>query len=306
MVIVMKIIDNTLESLDKFQRSHPFVGLPHAIIKRFSEKKTGYQAALITYYGFLSLFPLLLVAASLVSLIVQNNQELEVKIMESISGYFPVVGQQLTENIQASTATGVALFIGIIIALYGARGGADAFRSALNYVWDIPEEKQPKFPESLFNSIAMIIVGGIGLYSAALLSGYAAGLGDFVLYKLLSVVASFVLLVPTFYFLFTASIGEQIVSHKDRLTMAATSSGGIIIVQAIGGYLVANQLYKLSPLYGTFALVLGMLFWIYLQAVIVMYSAQTRIVRKRKLWPRSLTGKNLSNADRQAKASTLH
>lgn len=296
----MKIIDNTLTRINSFQQDHAVIGLPYAIIKRFSEQKAGYQAALITYYGFLSLFPLLLVAASIVGLLVQNNHELETKIMATISTYFPVIGEQLTENIHASSASGWPLVIGMIIALYGARGGMDAFRSAINHVWGISSSKQPGFPESLFTSIAMIIVGGIGLYSAALLSTYTAGLGSSLFFKLLSLIVSIGLLLPTFYFLFTAALGLHAANHTDRMLMAATSTVGIVTVQGIGGYLVTSQLNKLSPLYGTFALVLGLLFWIYLQAVIVMYCAETRVVRKYKLWPRSLVGKLITEGDRQA------
>ena len=66
----------------------------------------------------------------------------------------------------------------------------------------------------------------------------------------------------------------------------------------MGGYLVANQLKTLSPLYGTFAIVLGLLFWIYVQALIVLYAVEVSIIIKDKLWPRSLTGKITTEADR--------
>ncbi len=298
--IKMKIIDDLIKKIDRIQQKHSVIGLPYAVIKRYGDDKIGYQAALITYYGFLSLFPLLLVTASIVSLVVQNNERLELSIMSNISNYFPVIGQQLTQNIHGSSESGLALILGLLIALYGARGGVDAFKSAVNYVWKVPKEKQPGFPESMLISMSMIIIGGIGIYSAAILSTYASGLGDTLVFNILSILVSFLVLAPTFFFLLTASLGTDTANRKDRWIMSVSSSIGLLVIQSFGGYLIANQLQKLSPLYGTFALVLGLIFWIYLQATVVMYATQTRYIRRYNLWPRSLSGKLPTNADRQS------
>ncbi len=51
----------TLGRLDRYQREHPWLGLPLAVFAKFVDDRGPQLAALITYYGFLSLFPLLLV-----------------------------------------------------------------------------------------------------------------------------------------------------------------------------------------------------------------------------------------------------
>jgi hypothetical protein len=51
---------------------------------------------------------------------------------------------------------------------------------------------------------------------------------------------------------------------------------------------VSSQLAGASQIYGVFGLVLGLLAWLYLQAVIVVFCAEINAVRARRLWPRNL------------------
>ncbi len=296
----MNIIDRSIKNLDVFQQKHPVIGFPYAVIKKVGEDDAGYQAALITYYGFLSLFPLLLVATSLVGILSLGNASVEAKVMHSVGTYFPVVGDQLSRNIQASSKSGLALVVGLVLAFYGARGGADAFRNALNHLWHVPKKRRTDFPKSLIKSLGMTLFGGLGLMIAAVLSASASGLGRSVVFKILSTIVSFVILVPTFYFLYWISLPRNYVPKVHLIRGAVASGIGIVITQALGSYLVTSQLKTLSPLYGTFAIVLGLLFWIYLQSLIVMYAVAFSIVVKQNAWPRSLSGKVLTAADRSA------
>jgi hypothetical protein len=73
-----------------------------------------------------------------------------------------------------------------------------------------------------------------------------------------------------------------------------------MILQSVGGYLVAHQLNNLEDLYSTFALVLGLLFWLYLQTQLLLYAMEIDSVRVLKLWPRALDNKNRTEADKTA------
>ena len=87
---------------------------------------------------------------------------------------------------------------------------------------------------------------------------------------------------------------------KDLVLSYILATIGFQILQSVGGYLISRELTKLSSLYGSFALVVGILFWIYLLSQIVLYSMEVAIVYKLKLWPRSLTTEELTNADKHA------
>jgi uncharacterized BrkB/YihY/UPF0761 family membrane protein len=63
--------------LDGYQRRHRWLGLPIAVVYKFVDDQGGYLAALITYYGFLSLFPLLLILATVVGFVLPGAPALQ-------------------------------------------------------------------------------------------------------------------------------------------------------------------------------------------------------------------------------------
>src|SRR5207249_10216898 len=81
--------------LDAFQREHPWAGFPLAVVKKFGDDRGGYLAALIAYYGFFSLFPLLLVFVTGLFFVLAGNPALRGKIVNSALSQFPVIGQQI-------------------------------------------------------------------------------------------------------------------------------------------------------------------------------------------------------------------
>src|SRR6476660_5855500 len=123
--------------LDGFQRRHTWLGFPLGVIYKFLDDQGGYLAALITYYGFLSLFPLLLILNTVLNFVLANDPELQKQVLESALGQFPVVGAQLA-NPESISGNGVALAIGIIGTLYGGLGVAQAAQHAMNTIWRVP------------------------------------------------------------------------------------------------------------------------------------------------------------------------
>jgi uncharacterized BrkB/YihY/UPF0761 family membrane protein len=75
------------------------------------------------------------------------------------------------------------------------------------------------------------------------------------------------------------------------------------ILQTVGVFLMDHELRNISQVYGFFAIVLGILWWIYLAAQVVVYSAEINVVRARRLWPRSLVQPPLTEADIEALGS---
>jgi uncharacterized BrkB/YihY/UPF0761 family membrane protein len=75
-----------------------------------------------------------------------------------------------------------------------------------------------------------------------------------------------------------------------RALLPGAVLGGIAwtALQALGSWLVARQLQHTSELYGTFGVVLGLLFFLYLAAQITVYAAEVNVVRARHLAPRAL------------------
>ncbi len=243
------------------------------------------QCALITYYGFLALFPLLLVLTSVLQMVLGSHSTLHYKIITGLNQYFPVVGSQIESGLHQPHHSGLALLAGLLFMLYGARGGADAFRRALDRIWQIPESQQPGFPKSVFISLKIIFFGAAGLVAATFLSSFATTLGRALIFRIFAVLISIAVLYFLFLLLFKWSLSSKKITYQDLAMGAFTASVGIGLLQVVGGFIITHELSRLSNLYGTFALVLGILFWIYLQAQIVILCAEANSVKKFKLWP---------------------
>src|SRR5881396_981308 len=135
----MKVVDDTVERVDRYQQGRPWAAFPVGVFKKFGEERAGNLAALIAYYGFFSLFPLLLVLVSVLGLVLHGNPSLQESIVHSALSQFPVIGDQLQRNLDSlTTGNGVPLGIGILGTLWAGLGVVKSLEEALNTVWNVP------------------------------------------------------------------------------------------------------------------------------------------------------------------------
>ena len=296
----MNILQTITAKADGFQQKYRFPGFIYAVIKKYGEDDAGYQAALLTYYGFLALFPLLLVLTTVTHILAGSHPDIQERIIKGITDYIPVLGNQLSEHVHTIHKSGLALVIGILFTLYGARGVADVFRHSVNHIWRVPRRRRDSFPKALFKSFSLVVVGGIGFLIASISAGIAAGAGHGFAFRLLGVLVNVFILFWLFTFLLNVSLPRHVTLKETRMG-AMTAAIGLVILQTFGGYLLARQLKSLDALYSYFAIALGLLFWIYLQAQVLYYSVEVATVHVEKLWPRGL-GNDLTPADKKAYA----
>src|ERR1700759_5162532 len=123
--------------VDRFQRDHAWTGFPLAVFYKFFDDQGNYLAALVTYYALVSLFPLLLLASTVLGYLLSGNPGLQHHILNSALSEFPVVGTQLQDPSRLGGGVG-GLIIGVLGALYGGLGVAQALQYAMNTVWHVP------------------------------------------------------------------------------------------------------------------------------------------------------------------------
>jgi YihY family inner membrane protein len=283
----MKIIDTAVNKIDAWQQRYRWTAFTYAVIKKYGEDESSYKAALLTYYGFLSLFPLLLVLTTIASLLAANHPAQQHDIIRSITTYFPVLGSQLSSHIQGLHKSGVALAVGIVLTMYGARGVADVFRRNVQIIWKVPKAQRLGFPKTILNSLIIVGVGGIGFAAASASAGLAAAAGHGPLFRLLSLGVNLFILFWLFTFLLNICLPRR-VALRDVRSGALAAAIGLVILQILGGYLLKTELKRLDALYSYFAIALGLLFWIYLQAQLMHYAITISAVGAQHLWPRSI------------------
>lgn len=277
-----------IRKIDNFQQSHAVTAFGFAVIKKYGDDQGGYKAALLTYYGFLSLFPLLLIVTTVAQWTLGGDSHLKQSIISGATTYFPIIGNQLQHNVHGFSKTGLPLIIGLLVLIYGLRGVADAFRQMVNDVWRVPATDRSGYFPALARSFSIVAVGGLGFLSAAVVASYATAHGHGPLLRVLFITVSAVLLFASFLFVIKTALNRSTKMFKNIWVGAAVATVGLLILQSLGGYIITHELKNLDNLYGTFAVVLGLLFWLYLQTQLVVYAVEIDTVRVLKLWPRSI------------------
>jgi membrane protein len=289
-----------LDRADVFQRSHRPLALAFAVFKKFGDDQAGNLAALVAYYAFFSLFPLLLVLVTVVGFVLSGNPEAQHALLDSALSRFPVVGDQLRTNIGAFKGSGVALAIGIGGAVWGGLGALDAMQNAMNAVWNVPKVRRPNMIQSRLRGVIMLVVIAVMIAATTGLSS-AGAVAD----PLGIVGKGLVLVLST-----ALNVGVFVVAFKILtdypVDWKAMVPGGVVAgivftgLQAAGGWYVDRVLNGTTQVYGTFAIVLGLLSWLYLQAQVTVMAAEVNVVVHKGLVPRSLTGGNPTAADHEA------
>lgn len=284
---------------NKYQLSHRRLGFIVAIIKKYSQDQVGNQTALVTYYGFLALFPLLVAALSITEISILRNANLKITIIKSLNIYFPLVGHWLQSHIHAEKKAGATLAISLLLIVYGARGVASALQQAMNHIWQVPKSERPSGLKSIIRSFEIIILGGLGFIATGFMSAYVTGSAKNIFIKIITTIVSLMITFIFLLLLYKLSL-SKIIAYKELIIGSIMATIGLQIIQFAGGFLITHELKHFSSLYGSLALVLVVLFWIYLQVRILLYATEVDSVISLKLWPRSLVNDSLTNADRRA------
>jgi YihY family inner membrane protein len=286
------------QALDRSHQRRPWLAFPIAVLKKFGEDQAGNLAALVAYYGFFSVFPLLLVFVTILGMVLQGNPDLQSRIEGSALANFPVVGTQISNNVHSLTGSSVGLVIGIALALWAGLGVLKVMQTAMNTVWNVPYRYRPSFWVSLVKALLMLVVLGVITVASAAAGSVGAGSGSWVL-AVLGIAISLALNLLLFLLAFRILTVED-VSWAEVRPGAAVAAVAWTILQALGGFYVSHQIQGASETYGTFAAVIGLLAWIYLGAQVTLLGAEINVVKKRRLWPRSLVQPPLTEADRRA------
>ncbi len=294
----MNSIERGVRRIDSFQQGHRPLAIGFGVIKKFGDDRAGSLAALIAYYGFLAIFPLLLLLTTVLGFVMDRNSHLRASVLNSALRDFPIVGPQLGQAIHPLQGTAFGLAFGIGGLVWGSLGVTQAAQLAMAEVWNIPGVDRPPFVTRLLRGLGLLALLGGGLVATTVIASVSA-LGGGVVTKLAGVALSVALNVALFVLAFRVLTVKKI---PTRALLPGAILGGIgwSLLQVLGGYLVGHQLRHASQVYGYFASVLGLVSWIFLAAQLTLYAAEANVVWARRLWPRSIVQPPLTEADKRA------
>ncbi|HWE32790.1 MAG TPA: YihY/virulence factor BrkB family protein [Solirubrobacteraceae bacterium] len=285
-----------LRKFDRHQQQSRWLRIPLAVVKKFGDDGAGSLAALVAYYAFFSLFPLLLVAVTVLGFVLQGDPSAQQSVKQSVLGQFPGIGSQISNGTLQGHS--LALVIGIVTSLLAGLGVTQAAQNAVNQVWAVPRKRRPSFFGSRLRSLILLLsLGGlflIGTLASGLVSGGLSGPLLTVLGILVSVTINFALFETAFKVLSAIDV-----SWRTLIPGALFAAIGWEALQVAGGIYIHHVVSKSTATYGTFALVIGVLAWLHLGAQLTLYGAEINVVLARRLYPRSLFGPPDTTADKK-------
>ncbi len=290
-------VNDVLHSLDRRQQHSPRMGFIAAVVKKFSEDQAGQLAALISYYGFVSLFPLLLVLVTVLGFVLQGDPAEQHRILKGTLGQFPIIRDQL--ELHSLKGSSIALAVGIVGALLAGMGITNATQNAFNRIWHVPFKHRPNFIRVRLRGLGLLAILGTLSISSTVAAGFVGAESHGAGAVAAGVVVAFAFNLATFMLAFKLLTAVEL-SWRELLPGVILAAVFWQLLQHLGGYYLDHILKRTSPLYGTFALVLGLLAWLYLGAQLTIFAAEVNVVRVRRLWPRSFFSEPLLEADKRA------
>jgi uncharacterized BrkB/YihY/UPF0761 family membrane protein len=274
-----------------------------AVIYKFNDDQGSYLAALITYYGLVSLFPLLLLLTTGLGIVLAGRPDLQAQVLHSTLSQFPVIGNQL-HHPEGLSGGAIGVVVGLLGALYGGLGVGQAVQNAMDSVWAVPKHKRPDPIRSRLRSLLLLLMLGTAAVAATALAAAgqateALGIFGKVGLALAAVgVNTFICLVA-----FRVTTARPL-TYRQVLPGAVAAAFIWQMLQWFGAGYIAHTVKRASATNSVFALVLGALAFLFLASTALVLCAEINVVLVERLYPRALLGAftddaNLTAADRK-------
>jgi membrane protein len=294
-------LTDRLHELDRRQQRNPRLSFLAAVIKKWSDDQAGQLAALVAYYGFVSLFPLLLVLVTVLGFVLQGDPSEQHRIVNGALGQFPIIRDQL--KLESLTGSSVGLVIGVVGSLFAGMGITGATQNAFNRIWSVPFKHRPDFLHSRLRGLGMLAILGTLSIVSTTAAGFVGSSSHAALDVAAGILVAFIFNVALFMTAFKLLTAVD-VTWRQLLPGVIVAAVFWQLLQHLGGFYVDHELKRTGPLYGIFALVLGLLAWLYLGAQLTIFAAEINVVHVRRLWPRSFFSDPLLEADMRALTSS--
>ncbi|OBG19267.1 YihY/virulence factor BrkB family protein [Mycobacterium sp. 852002-51057_SCH5723018] len=273
--------------LDRLQRRNRAVGVIIAVIYKYLDDQGGYLAALITYYGFVSLFPLLLLLTTGLGVLLAGRPDLQEQVLHSTLSQFPVIGTQLHQPEGLSGGT-VAVVVGIAGALYGGLGVGQAVQNAMDSVWAVPRNNRPDPFRSRLRSLLLLLVLGSAAIAVTVLSAVGQATGALGLFGKIGIALVAVAINALICLVvFRVTTARQL-TYRQVWPGAVAAALIWQILQWFGAGYIRHTVKTASATNSVFALVLGLLAFLYLISMTLVLCAEINVVLVERLYPRAL------------------
>lgn len=290
-------VDALVARVNRWQRRIPLLGFPLAVVRKYGEDAGARMAALLTYYGFLSSIPILLIVVWVATQVLRDNPEIR---DDFITAVVPEsVADAVTSALEAMPTSPLPLVIGIAGLLFTGNGIVFTIYDIINNLQGVPHrERFGFFPRYLraFTTLLAIVVS-IGLIGAIAVAIARLDFGGF---EIVLGVAGTWLILATMLMAVIALLSARPGSW--RHAWAGVLIGAVIlwILLVLGSWVLTILVSRSGAVYGPFAAVVGLFSLLYFVSQGMVFAGEIAVVQRKRLWPRSLVATDPTEADKQS------
>jgi membrane protein len=287
-----------LDRLDSYQQRHPALGVPIAVARKFLEDESINLAAVIAFWAFFSIFPLLLLFVTLLGYFLPPS--LQGDVLRSAARFFPLLS---TDSIGRLSGQWWTLVVGILSALWSGSFVVIAIQSAFDSVWEIPHTQRPRIGAQIKRGVFTLGAIALGLIVSTVISNYVTATALGTNLGMIARLAGYLIAIGLDVGLFVVAfrlLTDRDVSTRDVLPGALLSGIAFWLLQQLSSLIIFRYLHNAERIYGNFATVITILSWFYSQSVVTLVGAQLNVVLKERLHPRRLVPAPGTEADHRA------
>ncbi len=273
----------TSERVMDLRARHPAIEVGVDTLDGWRRHISGRNASVLAFFGFLSIFPLMLAATTILGLVLKDNEDLRQRIIDGALDDIPVIGQQLQDDPASLDGSVWLLIAGLATALWSATKAFVALQGGLDDVWEIDVDHRDAMPKQRGKALlGLVLIGGAqvaGLAVTAVVNEADLPLGGRVVLFAGTVVINVVVVAVMYRYLTAARL-----SWTDVWPGSITAGIAATLIQQFGTMIVVRITTNASDTYGQFAVVLGLVTWLSLLAVATIMSAEfnAALVRRRE------------------------
>ncbi|MFI7046431.1 YihY/virulence factor BrkB family protein [Streptosporangium sandarakinum] len=251
-------------------------------VQRYQVQSGDRLAGAVTYFAFLSFFPIIALAFAVFGYFLTLDVNATVALQKAIDAYLPGLSSRLPIK-QIADSRASAGIIGLIGLLYAGLGAIDALRGALRQV-SMTTEPPLNFLLAKLRDLAAFVLIGVTAITSVLIGGFATQAGGTVAGWLglesspvgwtavrLAGLAVSLLADVVLFLIILRWVGRSRQPAKALLRGALLGAIGLGLLKQLATFILARTLN--NPIYGVFAVMVGLLVWINLSARVILFAA---------------------------------
>lgn len=297
---IEKRVLGTSRMVDRLQSSHGLIAFLYATFKKYADDEGSRLAALLAYYGFMSLFPLAIAGFAVLSSLLRGHPEYVDKVVAEL---VPAEYQaQVTDAYEALPSSGPAWAIAIIGLVLAGTAGVFSMYAMVNQVFCVPYRYRFGFGPRYLRVLLLVLLMGVGVLVVAVGSTLVANVTDYAAAQRIG--ATIILWAVASGLLYAAAVFlcRRKLSFSEVWLGAALGGAAMTAIIGLGSALIGRFIANSSAVYGVFATVVGIFSVLFLVSNAIVFSFEISVVRAWQLWPRGVDINLLFPADERAYA----